>query len=134
MMQGSTEHGTAREKAINQLDVLAKTSTLHEIRAAASYMVSNISERTTTHMLSLFEAQISNLLIAHPRHQDTLFFHNTLRTLHLELPLTVAPILPTYTRMTSVDESIDESDNLRDEPIQTDNNDSKRKKKGYIRL
>src|SRR4029079_9261807 len=98
MLQGSTEHETTREKALNQLEVLAKTSTLHEIRAGARYMVSNISERTTSHMLSLFEAQISNLLTAHPHHQDTIFFHSTLRTLHLELPLTVAPILPSYSR------------------------------------
>ncbi len=85
MLQGSTEN-TAREIAIEQLNTLAKTATLYEIKAAAAYLVKNLSEHTTKQMLAVFENEISKLLGKAPDHNDTINCRTAIECLRAQLP------------------------------------------------
>lgn len=85
MLQGSTEK-TAREIAIEQLNALAKSATLFEIKAAANYLVTNLSARSTKQILAVYENEISNLLGKEPNHIDSINCRRAITSLRNELP------------------------------------------------
>lgn len=83
---GSEKENTDKAQVLQQLMKLAETAELYEIRRAAYYIASNVSERTTKTALREFKEELSKLLDSVRDQEETNSFEQAISELLLILP------------------------------------------------
>ncbi|MGE3319689.1 MAG: hypothetical protein AB7I18_10385 [Candidatus Berkiella sp.] len=91
MLESEQFMAKVRKETLAELERLARSSELYEIRCGANYLATNVSERTTQSDLDVFKGQITGLLAKNPEHNDSIAFQTAYRRLRTTLPSRVSP-------------------------------------------